>query len=73
MTRLSDEELVRLVRSSLSRAPHSPPDADLWVNVRARIAHGAPPPTMFDWILTIAVVVLCLVQPGVFGLLLLHL
>jgi hypothetical protein len=73
MTRLTEDEFLRLVRGGLSPAHHNPPDTDLWLNVRDRIERGAPLPTVSDWVLTFAVVALCVIQPAVFGVLLLHL
>lgn len=73
MTPLSDEDVVRLVRGGLGSAPGGSTDADLWPRVRERIERGAPPPTISDWLLTLAVVALCLIQPAAFGILLLHL
>lgn len=73
MTRLSDEEVVRLVRKGLGPAQATSTDADLWPQVREQIERGAPLPTVSDWLLTLAVIGLCLIQPAVFGILLLHL
>jgi len=73
MTPLSEEHVVRLVREGLPAALDGSTDADLWSQVRERIARGGPPPTTSDWLLTLAVVALCLIQPAVFGILLLHL
>ena len=73
MTRLSDEDVVRLVRKGLSRAHHTSLDADLWFQVRERIEHGAPPPAPWEWALTAVVALVCLLHPAVLSVLLLNL
>ena len=72
MTRFSDDQLVQRLRQALPVADRST-DADLWPRVRGRIERGAPPPAPVDWMLAIAVVALCVLQPAAVTLLLFHL
>jgi hypothetical protein len=72
MTRLSDDEIVRLVRKSLSPSPEGAPASDLWLQIRQRIEHGAPPPAPWEWALTAVVVLACLLQPAVLRVVLLN-
>ena len=73
MTRLSDEEALELLREAMP-AMEGPdgPIADLWPSVKRRIDRGISPPPTADWLLAVALAVLCLLRPAVVGLLLLH-
>ena len=72
MTRLSDDQLRHRLRVALPVVDHAT-DADLWPQVCRRIERGAPPPAPVDWMLAIAVVALCVLQPAAVTLLLFHL
>jgi hypothetical protein len=71
MSRLSDERAVELLRKAVTieRGP-SPPD--LWPRMRRRLDERSTRPLTLDWILALAAVVLCLLQPAVVSILLLH-
>ena len=72
MTQLSDAAVLRLVREGLVPSEAASIEADLWPRVRERIQDGAPPPAPWEWALTAVVVLACLLQPGVFSVLLFH-
>lgn len=64
MTRLSDDDMLRMLREALPPPAGTAPSADLWPGVRGRVGHGSPPPTATDWILIALVAGACLLQPG---------
>lgn len=71
MKRFSDEEVAGLVRTAIAaRRSSSPPD--LWPRMRRRIDEPAPTAVAFDWMLAVAAAVLCMAQPAVISILLLH-
>jgi hypothetical protein len=73
MTRLSNEEIVTLVRAHLQPAPAHFTNADLWPQVRERIGRSTPPPSPWEWVLTAVVALACLLEPAVLSVLLLNL
>lgn len=71
MKPLSDEEVVALVRSRMAaRRGASPPD--LWPRMRRRIDERPAAGLTFDLVLALAAAVLCIVQPAILSILLLH-
>ena len=73
MTRMTDDRARELLRDALP-VPEWEHDgtADLWPRVRRRIDEGHNPPPAVDWVLAMAMVALCLLQPSLLGILLLH-
>jgi hypothetical protein len=71
MKPLSDEEVIGLVRNEMAaRRSSSPPD--LWPRMRRRIHERPATELTFDLVLALAAAVLCIVQPAVVSILLLH-
>jgi hypothetical protein len=68
----SDTRLSELLRDALPPPHSTEPSADLWPRVRDRVERDSKWPPVHDWILTAAVVVLCLYQPSLMRFLLLH-
>lgn len=71
MSTLSDEDALALLRAALPVAA-PPPAADLWPQVRRRIDRGTSPALASDWLLAVAIALLCLLNPSLAGILLLH-
>ena len=71
MKPLSDEEVVELVRSRMGARRSSSPQ-DLWPRMRRRIDERPAAGLTFDLVLAFAAAVLCIVQPAVISILLLH-
>jgi hypothetical protein len=71
MSRLSDERAIDLLRRSLTSEQGARPP-DLWPRVRRRLDERSAPPVVLDWLLAVAAVALCLLQPAVLSILLLH-
>jgi hypothetical protein len=72
MTRMSDERAVELLRERLPAPAHEDPDRDLWPLLRSRIEAGNRTAPAADWILAIALLVLCLIRPSLTAILLIH-
>ena len=72
MNRLPDDEIVALLRAAMPIEPHLP-RTDLWPRVRKRIDRPAPTAAVADWVIIVALAVVCLLQPALVGILLLHL
>ena len=71
MSQLSDDEVMDILRSRMPARQSASP-RELWPRMRDRI-HERPMAAMpFDWLLAIAAVLLCLLQPAVVSILLLH-
>jgi hypothetical protein len=78
MTHVSDEQILRLLRSELA-APAgaagagAEAPADLWVRVQHRVDEGTRTErSPFDWILLATVLALCILRPEGVAILLLH-
>jgi hypothetical protein len=71
MTNLDDGEALELLRRAM-RTETAPLSADLWPRVRERIDRGAVAPPVADWLLVAALALLCLLQPSLIGIVLLH-
>jgi hypothetical protein len=71
MKPLSDEEVIGIVRTGMAaRRSSSPPD--LWPRMRRRIDERPTTALTFDLVLALAAAMLCIVQPAVISILLLH-
>jgi hypothetical protein len=68
---LSDEDALELLRTAMP-APRNGVAADLWPEVHRRIEAGHAAPPASDWLIVIALAVLCALQPSLIGILLLH-
>lgn len=71
MRELTDEQVIELMRHA-SPAGRDGPAADLWPRVRRTIDQPTPTLGRSDWVLAVALVILCLLRPGWAGVLLLH-
>ena len=73
MKKLMDARALELLREAMPppEAEDGPP-MDLWPRVRRRVDHGGSRPPAADWVLVVLLGVLCLLQPSLFGILLLH-
>jgi hypothetical protein len=72
MSTLTDDRALELLRAAMRPANADRPPDDLWPRVRGRIDRGPLPPSPLDWILVAAVALLCLLQPSLVALVLLH-
>jgi hypothetical protein len=72
MSDLTDGRALELLRGALPAAVDRRQTVDLWPDVQRRITRGAHQPRTADWILVVALVLLCLFRPSLAGLLLLH-
>jgi hypothetical protein len=72
MNQMSDERALELLRAAMPAVGVDRPLDDLWPRVRRRIDRGPMPPSALDWILVATVALLCLLQPSLAGLVLLH-
>jgi hypothetical protein len=73
MTPVSEERVLQLLRAELPVPGEQPPATDLWPRVQRRIQEGShPSASTVDWILAALVVLSCVLQPSVIGLLLFH-
>ena len=68
---LSDDETLELLRRAMAAAP-SQPSGDLWPDVRRRIDAGRAAPAVSDWLILGVLALLCVLQPSLIGILLLH-
>ena len=71
MSTLSDDEAIELLRAAMPLERRLPPD-DLWPQIRRRIDHTPHSAQTSDWLLVLALALLCLLHPSLAGLLLLH-
>ena len=71
---VSDEKVVALLREAVAAPVERGPSRDLWPSIRLRMNRGirSHPPRATDWLLAAAIALLCLLQPGLAGILLLH-
>lgn len=72
MKTLSDERALELLRAAMRVEERETPAADLWPRVRERIDRRTVPSSPTDWMLIAAVAVLCLLEPSLVRILLLH-
>jgi hypothetical protein len=72
MSDQTDERAIELLRAALPAAVQDGRAVDLWPDVQRRIARGRQQPRTADWILVLALVLLCLFRPSLAGILLLH-
>ena len=72
MTRLTDEKALELLRGAMAPPAVGDTVPDLWPRVRRRIDRGPGAPPVADWLLALLLAVLCLAQPSLVGILLLH-
>ena len=72
MNDLSDREVIALLRAAMPVEREVAPSEDLWPRVRGRIDQRPTGPAASDWLLVGALVALCLLQPSLLGVLLLH-
>jgi hypothetical protein len=72
MSDLTDERALELLRGALPPADNARQTVDLWPDVQRRITGGTQQPRTADWILVLALVLLCLFRPSLAGILLLH-
>lgn len=70
--KLSDERAIELLREAIPATVHDGPTADLWPFVRDRMTQGITRPRTADWVLAVALALLCLFRPSLAGILLLH-
>ena len=68
---LSDQEIIELLRTATPVA-RTTPAANLWPRVEQRLAQRPAGLRVTDWILVLALAILCLVHPSLAGVLLLH-
>jgi len=70
---MNDRKALELLRDAMPppRADDGPA-ADLWPRLRRRVDRGGNRPPAADWVLAVVLGVLCLLQPSLFGILLLH-
>jgi hypothetical protein len=69
---LSDERALELLRAAMRVEQQATPAADLWPRLRKRIDRRAVPSSVSDWMLIAALAVLCLLEPSLARILLLH-
>lgn len=72
MTELSDERALELLREALPPFRGDRPLENVWPRVRRQIDRGPLPPSLLDWMLVAAVALMCLLQPSLAGILMLH-
>jgi hypothetical protein len=72
MTQMSDERALELLRAALPPLRADRPLETVWPRVRQEIDRGPLPPSLLDWMLVAAVALMCLLQPSLAGILMLH-
>jgi hypothetical protein len=72
MTRLSDQDALRLLRDAMPPMQDASTSADLWPAVTARIQTPRRPPSAIDWLLLAAAVTACVLYPSAAFVPLLH-
>lgn len=64
MTRLSDEDALRLLRDAMPPVEDASPGADLWPHVARRVRTRPHPPSAIDWLLLAAAITACVIYPS---------
>ena len=64
MSRLSDDDVLRLLREALPPPAVTSPRSDLWPGVHRHVQRGSAKPSRTDWILMVLVAAACLLQPS---------
>ena len=72
MTNTHHAPFIRLLREALPPIADAAPAGDLWPLVQSRLTPGAPPPSTLEWILVVAVMLACALQPAALSLVLFH-
>jgi hypothetical protein len=67
---LSDEKTIELLRDAMPVTADDSPATDLWPLVRGRMTEPPSQGRTADWILAIALAMLCLIRPPLAGILL---
>jgi hypothetical protein len=70
--KLSDERALQLLRAALPPRRDERSLETVWPRVRRQIDRGPLPPSLMDWTLAVVVALLCLLQPSLAGILMLH-
>ncbi len=71
MSMLSDDDALTLLKESTT-LQHAFLSTDLWPRIRERIDRGTRTPSVSDWLLVAALLLLVLLNPSLLGILLLH-
>lgn len=72
MTRMSDEDALRLLREAMPAMNDVSPATDLWPHVRRKVQAPVPAPSALDWLLLAATVAACVIYPSAALVPLLH-
>ena len=72
MTRMTDDDALRILRDAMRPAHHSAGAPDAWPRVERRLQTPRQAPTTTDWLLIAAAIALCLIYPSAVIMPLMH-
>ena len=72
MTRMRDDDALRLLREAMLPAEHTAAAPDVWPRIDRRLRMPTHAPTTADWLLIAAAIALCLIYPSAVIMPLMH-